>query len=157
MKQKLNDNSPVISKADRGKTLVILPIETYKTKIHDFVQNNQVTNLNTNPTDQYQKMIKHELDKQNIIQKEHKWKNSNMNLTTPNLHATIKIHKPNTPIGPVVNWKSSPAYNMAKFVTKTLKETLNLAFTYNIKNSIQLIYDLNNIPINETLECAHSM
>jgi hypothetical protein len=38
---------------------------------------------------------------------------------------------------------------MAKFVTKTLKETLNLRFTYNIKNSIQLIEDLNTIPINE--------
>jgi hypothetical protein len=32
---------------------------------------------------------------------------------------------------------------------KTLKETLNLPFTYNIKNSIQLINDLNNIPIND--------
>jgi hypothetical protein len=38
---------------------------------------------------------------------------------------------------------------MEKFVTKTLRETLNLPFTYNIKNSIQLINDLNNITINE--------
>jgi hypothetical protein len=31
-KQKLNDNSLMIPKADKGKTLVILPMETYKTK-----------------------------------------------------------------------------------------------------------------------------
>jgi hypothetical protein len=94
-------------------------------------------------------MIKHELNKQNIMQKEHKWKYSNMNPTAPNLHATIKLYTQNTPIRPVVNWRNSPAYHMAKFVTKTLKETLNLPFTYNIKNSIQLINDFNNIPINE--------
>jgi hypothetical protein len=46
-----------------GNTLVILPIETYKTKIQDFIQNNQFEKLNTNPTDQYQKI------KQRIIQK----------------------------------------------------------------------------------------
>jgi hypothetical protein len=52
IKQKLNNNSLI--KADKGKTLVILPTETYKTKIQDFIQNKQFTKLNTNPTDQYQ-------------------------------------------------------------------------------------------------------
>jgi hypothetical protein len=43
MRQKLNENSLMISKADKGKKkLVILPTETYKTKIHDFIQNNQL-------------------------------------------------------------------------------------------------------------------
>jgi hypothetical protein len=43
----------MISKSDNGKTLVILPIETYKTKIQDFIQN---------PTDQHQKIIKQNLE-----------------------------------------------------------------------------------------------
>jgi hypothetical protein len=59
----------MISKADKGKTIVILPIDTYKIKIRDFIQNNEFINLQNNPTDQYQKMIKHALSKQNIIQK----------------------------------------------------------------------------------------
>jgi hypothetical protein len=121
IKQKLNDNSFMISKADKGKTLVILPIERYKTKIHDFIQNNQFINVNTNPTDQYTKMIKHELNKQNIIQKEHKWKYSNMNPTAPNLHSTIKLHKQNTPIRPVVNWRNSPAKKNGKIRHKNTK------------------------------------
>jgi hypothetical protein len=78
-----------------------------------------------------------------------KCKYRSMNPTAPNLHATIKLHKQNTPIRPLVKWRNSPAYNMAKLVTKTLKETLNLQFTYNIENSIQLINNLNNIPINK--------
>jgi hypothetical protein len=129
----------MIPKADRGKTLVILLIKRHKTKIHDFIQNNQFINLNTNPTDQYTKMIKHELNKQNIIQKEHKWKYSNMNTTAPNLHSTIKLHKQNTPIRPVVNWRNSPAYNVVKFVTKTLKEGYSTSthhWIHNTKTSI---------------------
>jgi hypothetical protein len=103
IKQKLNDNSIMISKADKGKTIVILPVDTYKTEIHDFIQNNQFISLPINPTDQYQKTTKHELNKQNIIQKEHKWKYSNMNPISQNLHATTKRYKQNTPIRPVVN------------------------------------------------------
>jgi hypothetical protein len=81
-----------------------------------------------------------------------------MNTTAPNLHATIKLQKENTPISPVVNWKNSPAYNVAKFVTKILKETLNLPYTYKIKNIIQLINDLNNIPIDvNTRICSFDM
>jgi hypothetical protein len=72
-----------------------------------------------------------------------------MNSTAPNLHTTIKLHKQNTPIRPVINWKYSPAYNIAKFVSNILQETLNLLYTCNIKNYIKLINDLNNIPINE--------
>jgi hypothetical protein len=55
IKQKLNKNSLMISKSDKGKTIVILPLETYKTKIHDFIQNNQFINLHNNPTDQKKK------------------------------------------------------------------------------------------------------
>jgi hypothetical protein len=49
---KLNNSSLTISKADKGKTLEILPLETYKNKIHDFLKHNQFINLNTNPLDQ---------------------------------------------------------------------------------------------------------
>jgi hypothetical protein len=49
-----------------------------------------------------------------------------MNPTAPFLHTTIELHKQNTPIRQVVNWKNSPAYN--------------------IKNSVKLINDPNNIP-----------
>jgi hypothetical protein len=46
---------------------------------------------------------------------------------------------------PIVNWKYTPAYNIAKFITKTIKET-DLLYTYTMNNSVKLI---NNISINE--------
>jgi hypothetical protein len=71
-----------------------------------------------------------------------------MNPTAPNLHATIKLHKENKPIRPIINWRNAPAYEIAKQMSKTLHEYLQLPYTYNIQNSIQLMTDLKSIEIN---------
>jgi hypothetical protein len=44
---------------------------------------------------------------------------TNMNPTAPNLHATMKLHKVNTHVRPVITWKNDPAYELAKHLTKT--------------------------------------
>jgi hypothetical protein len=72
-----------------------------------------------------------------------------MNPTTPNLHATIKLHKHNTPIRPIINWKNVPAYELAKHITTILHNHINLPSVYNIQNSILLITELKTIEINE--------
>jgi hypothetical protein len=157
-KKTLNDISLMISNADKGKTFVILPTETHKTNIQDFQQNNQLTKLNTNPTDQHQKITIQELTKQSNIQKKHKLKYKTMNPIAPNLHATIKLHTQNTPIRPGVNWKYSPAYNITQFVAKILEEILNLPHTFNVKHLVQLINNMNNISISEnTRICSFHM
>jgi sugar (pentulose or hexulose) kinase len=46
---------------------------------------------------------------------------------------TIKIHKQHNPIRPIVNWRDSPAYKLAKYITMKLKETVQLPNTYNVK------------------------
>jgi hypothetical protein len=43
-----------------------------------------------------------------------------MNPAPPNFHTTIKLHKPNTGIRPIINWKNAPAYELAKYLTQTL-------------------------------------
>jgi hypothetical protein len=89
--------------------------------------------INNNPTQCYQKEIKQTLMQcVNIIQKEHIWKYTNMNPMAPCMHATIKLHKPNTPIRPIINWKNAPAYEIAKKLSKTLHNYLNLPYTYNV-------------------------
>jgi hypothetical protein len=74
-----------------------------------------------------------------------------MNPTAPNLHATIKLNKPNTSIRPIINWKNSPAYELAKHLTKTLHNHLNLLYIYNVRNSIYLITVLETIQINKNI------
>jgi hypothetical protein len=38
----------------------------------------------------------------------------NMNLEPPDLHAIIKLHKPNTPIRLIIKWKNAPMNEVAK-------------------------------------------
>jgi hypothetical protein len=72
-----------------------------------------------------------------------------MNPIAPNLYATIKLHKENMPIRPIINWKNAPAYEIAKQVSRTLHNYLQLPYTYNIQNSIQLMTDLKTIELNK--------
>jgi hypothetical protein len=47
----------------------------------------------------------------NIIQTEKVWIHRDMNPTARRLQATIKLHKPITPIRPIIN---APAYELTK-------------------------------------------
>jgi hypothetical protein len=78
-----------------------------------------------------------------------------MNPAPPSFHATIKLHKHNMPIRPVINWKNAPAYQLAKHLAKMLHNNLHLPYTYNIQNSTQLIAELNTIEISkDTRMCS---
>jgi hypothetical protein len=79
IRNKLVENELTITKVDKGKTIVILSAENYAQKVNNFVQENQFTLLNYNPTQNYQKTIKQRIAQCNNIRKEIKWKYINMN------------------------------------------------------------------------------
>jgi hypothetical protein len=85
------------------------------------------------------------------IQNENMWKYTNMNPTAPNLHPTIKLHKPNIPIRPVINCKNAPAYGLAKQLTKMLHNHVYLPYTHNVRNSIHIMTDLQPIELNRDM------
>jgi hypothetical protein len=86
MKIKLAENELILTKADKGKTIVTLTIEDYTQKVSNFIQENQFVLLNNDPTQNYQKAIKRTMTQCNdIIPKENKWKYINMNPTPPTL------------------------------------------------------------------------
>jgi hypothetical protein len=68
---------------------------------------------------------------------------------TPTLYATKKLHKPGTPIRPIINWKNAPAYELAKHIAKLLHDHLQLPYTYSIQDSKTLITELETIQIDK--------
>jgi hypothetical protein len=123
----------IVTKVYKRKTLVILTEGGYKRKTRNFRQDKQFIMINKNPTKQYQKIIKQTLRQCNdIIQRQHRWSRTDMNPIAPNLRAIIKLHKQNTPIRPIINLRNAPAYQLAKQLTKTLHNYLQLQYTYNI-------------------------
>jgi hypothetical protein len=63
-KKKLVENELIITKADKGKTIVILTTGDYMKKVNNFIQENQFVLLNNDPTQNYRKAIK---IRQNVI------------------------------------------------------------------------------------------
>jgi hypothetical protein len=73
-----------------------------------------------------------------------------MKPTAPLLNASIKIHKPEKPIRPVINNNPAPSYKLAKFINRKLTQMLALPHTFTVKNSLELALELTKFPINET-------
>jgi uncharacterized protein (DUF1697 family) len=53
-----------------------------------------------------------------------------------------------------VNWKTAPAYKLAKLLTKILRTYNPMPYSFNVKNTVQLIDDLADIPYNQKLRLA---
>jgi hypothetical protein len=75
-----------------------------------------------------------------------------MNPGAPNPHATIKLHKQDMLIRPIIIWRNTPAYKLAEHLTHMLCNYLPLPYVYNICNSVHLIIDLENMGINENMQ-----
>ena len=58
IKMKLNDNNAMITWADKGNSLVILPTEHYKNKVEQFIQSNNFLTSKTNPTESFQTQVR---------------------------------------------------------------------------------------------------
>jgi hypothetical protein len=59
IRNKLAENELIITKANKGKTIVILTMEDYTQKVNNFIQENQFVLINNDSTKNYQKAIKH--------------------------------------------------------------------------------------------------
>lgn len=96
------------TKADKGNTIIITTQNDYCNKIKDWIASNKFSQINFDPTNIFQKTIRKSLNNCNtLIPKELKWKYLNLNPTASSLQGFIKIHKPEDPVRPVVNWHNA--------------------------------------------------
>jgi hypothetical protein len=126
----------MISKVDKGNSMIILYVEDYNKKVDNFITNDDFQETTNDITKKLQCNMRNTINEcQTIIPKENRWKNVNLNLTAPNHNRLIKIHKPEAPIRPVVKWKNTPAYKAAKTLTRNLLTYIPLPYCFNVKNS----------------------
>jgi hypothetical protein len=80
---------------------------------------------------------------------------SNSDSSSEGMHATVKLHKLNIPIRPLINWRNAPGYKLAKHLTKLLYNYLDLPYSYNVRNSTHLMTNLITIELNsDTRICS---
>ena len=70
---KLRKEDAMITKADKGKTCVIIYNNDYTSKVHNFLDNNNFQKLPKDPTDKYQKNITSTLKHFNLIINKNTW------------------------------------------------------------------------------------
>jgi len=58
-----------------------------------------------------------------------------------NIKRLDKLHNPNNPIRPTVNWQN----RLARFFSNILQSSAPLPYSFNIKNTIQLLHDCQEI------------
>jgi hypothetical protein len=114
--------------------------------MREFVNNNDLIENSVDPSKQYQKTIRNTVNKCiTAIPKDKKWKVNCLNPNPPKITGFIKLHKTGNPIRPVINFQYAPAYKVAQFFTEFFNNTFQLPYTFNVRNSVELVTDLNKI------------
>jgi len=148
IKTKLASNNAVILNADKGNTIVVCYDNEYYSKPQQFIFNNQFSTVENDPHLTFQKERRKVVKNCTAtIHKEEKWKYINLNPSAPIMKALPKIHKTNSPIRLIISWQSSPAYKLAKLLSKLLQFHIPSPNAFSIKNSVQLMDNLKEIPI----------
>ena len=137
--------------ADKGNSLVILPTQQYNTKIQAFIENNNFQKSTTNRTKTFQNQIRKTINHSTTrIPQGSKWKFINLNPSAPTIKGLIKLHKPDQSTRPIVNWCNTPAYNLSRLFTSKITQIAPLPQSFNIKNTTELINQLQQTPIVHT-------
>lgn len=148
IKDKLTDNNALLCKADKGHTTVILYRDDYNTKVKDFINKNEIHTLTRDPTNVYQSKIKQLINNSKILLTEDDIKYLKMiNPKAPPLHGLPKVHKPDVPIRPLVDYTTAPTFKIAKKLEGMLKEHVTLANNYSVKNCYELVDKTKNLKI----------
>jgi hypothetical protein len=73
-----------------------------------------------------------------------------MKPAAPLLTASIKTHKPDKLIRPVISNIPALSYKRAKLINLKLMHMLAISHTFTVKNSLELALELTQFPITET-------
>ena len=138
----------MITHADKGNCIVILPTNQYETKIQNFILNNNFHTATTDPTNTFQTQIINMIkESTTLIPKDCRWKYINMNPSAPAIIGLIKVIKPDWLIQPVMNLRNTKAYKLSRLLTDKINHIAPLPNAFNIINTQDLLHNLNDTPL----------
>ena len=142
-------------KADKGNTVVIINNEEYKQKTYEFINNNDIKELEQDPTFTYKTEINQAINSSiNLLDDSTRRRAKQINPQAPQFNGLPKIHKQDIPIRPVINFKTSPGYKTAKILERIIKNNINLNNNHSVKNNIAFIDKTKNIDISNNYKLA---
>lgn len=144
-----NDKDLHITKADKSNAIVIMNKRDYLDKIYALLDDhNTYTKLRNDPLESVNKNFNQKL-KQIVGAKSPLVKQFiNMSPSLPYMYGTVKTHKPNNPIRPIVSSIGSASYSLSKWLVNLLNPIVGTISQSNIKNNMDLVDKLINSNVN---------
>ena len=137
---KIIEQNAIVAKADKGNTLVIMHRDIYYQKVYDFIKNNNIKSIGSDPTQKYMKHLNNAINKcTNLFNEATRRHLKPMIVYAPQFNGLPKIHKPDTPIRPLINYTTAPGYKISKKLVNIIKNNVVLDNNHCIKNSIELV------------------
>jgi hypothetical protein len=101
--------------------------------VFEFISKSAANLTDHNVTATFQRVLRNTLKEcKTLIGTENKGKFITLTPKPPNLRGLIKVHKTNTPIRPIVNFKNAPSYKLAAMFTNILQSYIPLPNVYNV-------------------------
>ena len=137
VKQLARDKDIVILPADKGRATVVMNRSDYSCKMQAMLEDRDTYQpLSKDPTTSLESKMNHVLLKLKqegrLSDRTYDQRGSSAG-RVPRLYGLPNIHKPDTPLRPIVSFLSSPTYGLSKFLASLLKPVVGLS-THHVRN-----------------------
>jgi energy-coupling factor transporter ATP-binding protein EcfA2 len=141
MMNMMKDQNIIVLPADKGKATVVMDREMYSGKLMSLLDDQNYAKLKKDPTSRIERKIKNKLKE---LEKSEETTNTIRSRITPSyshpsqIYGLPKIHKENTPLGPIVGTIGSLKYSLAKELARILSPVTGQTSSY-INNSVYFV------------------
>ena len=113
----MQDNEAIITKTDRGTTLVIMQKSDYSTEVNNFISFDNYVALPKDPTKEYNTSLNAQIEKsKNLLDCKLRRCIKPMKPSAPKFTGLPKILQQDIPIRPLVNLTTAPRFKTAKIL-----------------------------------------
>ncbi len=146
------EKSITILPADKGKATVVMDSSEYEQKVKDMLSDTKTYEvLKSDPTNKCKKelmaTLTRLLNESKISQDQYDHLRPSGEVI-PRLYATPKIHKPNNPLRPIVDYTGSIGYNTSRALADILNPIVGVT-EHHVSNSFELAEELCDVIIEE--------
>ncbi|KAM7304973.1 uncharacterized protein ISCGN_014873 [Ixodes scapularis] len=145
------DTNIVILPADKGNSTVVLDRDAYEKKIQDLLDSSAYEKLRKDPTSQVQTKLNNILSE--IFKKHPDARSLHLRLLcrngfAPGFYGLPKVHKPNVPLRPIVDFTTSPLRGLSNYLHSTLSPLVGNTATY-VRNTGHFVEQVARLKVND--------
>ncbi|KAI5724687.1 hypothetical protein M8J77_005960 [Diaphorina citri] len=147
LRQKLKLSNSTIIPADKTKSIVIINNNDLNQKVQQFLDKNNLQQVNRDPTKENLKSVKEIIKFSTIIPENKKRYLTSHKISAPKFNPILKTHKPDKPIRPLIDSRYAPCYRLAKYLQNLLQNNANLNSESHLTNGYQYTNKVKDLKI----------